>query len=38
MKEESRKQIVYKSTKIEIGEFNDSTEYIVTHSPYARII
>ncbi len=31
MKEEYRKQIVHKSTEIEIGEFNNSTEYIVTH-------
>ncbi len=31
MKEEYRKQIVHKSTEIEIGEFNNSTEYIITH-------
>ncbi len=30
MKEEYKKEIVYKSTKIEIGVFNNSSEYIVT--------
>lgn len=31
MKEEYRNKIVYKSTEIEIGKFNNSTEYIITH-------